>query len=98
MKEEDRQVLWSDYFDSSLSRSDGRRVPLSMAVKNPSLEELTEAVKRLGLEGEPFKAKYPKRPRNVSGYVSVVKKMKKQELLRMVAKALTEVRGKVRSG
>jgi signal recognition particle subunit SEC65 len=69
-----------------------------MAVKNPSLEELVEAAKRLGLEGEPFKAKHPKRPRNVSGYISVVKKMKKQELLRMVAKVLMEVHGKVRSG
>jgi signal recognition particle subunit SEC65 len=69
-----------------------------MAVKNPSLEELVEAVKRLGFEGEPFKAKHPKRPRSVSGYVSIVKRMKKQELLRMVAKALMEVHGKVRSG
>ncbi len=96
MKEEDRQILWLDYFDSSYSRSEGRRVPINMAVKSPTLDELLKAVKAIGLDGIAFEAKHPKRPRRKSGYVSVPKVMKKQELLIKVAKSLMEVRGRAR--
>ncbi len=96
MKEEDRQVFWLDYFDSTLSRSEGRRVPISMAVRSPKLEELLEAAKSLGLEAEAFEARHPKRPRRASGYISVRKAGKKQELLRKIAKALSQVRGRSR--
>lgn len=96
MKEEDRQVFWLDYFDSTLSRSEGRRVPIYMAVKSPKLEELLEAARGLGLEAEAFKAAYPKRPRVISGYVSIKKVGRKQELLKKLAKMLGQVRGRTR--
>ena len=96
MKEEDRQVFWLDYFDSTLSRSEGRRVPVSMAVRSPKLEDLVEAAKSLGLEVEGFEAKHPKRPRKVSGYISVRKVGKKQELLKNMARALSQVKGRSR--
>lgn len=67
-----------------------------MAVKSPKLEELLEAAKSLGLEAKAFKARHPKRPRKVSGYVSVRKVGKKQELLKKMAKTLSQVRGRSR--
>lgn len=96
MKKEDRQVFWLDYFDSTISRSEGRRIPISMAVKSPKLDELLEAARSLGLEAEAFEARHPKRPRKVSGYISVERVGKKQELLRRIAKTLSQVRGRSR--
>lgn len=71
-------------------------MPVFMAVKSPKLGELLEAARSLGLEAEAFEAKHPKRPRRVSGYISVKKVGKKQELLRKIAKALSQVRGRSR--
>jgi len=45
LKDYKRYVLWIDYFNSALSRSDGRRVPLDRSVKDPRLDELAEAVR-----------------------------------------------------
>ncbi|MHB2035324.1 MAG: signal recognition particle subunit SRP19/SEC65 family protein, partial [Nitrososphaerales archaeon] len=37
-----------DYFNSTLTREQGRRVPLDRSVKEPALDELAEATRRLG--------------------------------------------------
>jgi signal recognition particle subunit SRP19 len=43
-------VLWPAYFDADLSRSDGRRVPSDLAVEDPSVEEIAEAVGQVGYD------------------------------------------------
>ena len=94
MKEEDRLVIWIDYFNSLNSRREGRRVPIDLAVRSPTLEELVRAVKSIGIDSVAVEARYPKRPRKKSGYVSVPKVMKKRKLLIKIAKALMEERGR----
>lgn len=96
MKDYDRQIFWVDYFNSSLSRADGRKVPTNQAVKNPTLDELAKAVGRLGLEAEVATAAYPKRMSIKSGYVSVPKTKKKSALMREIANMLATVRGESR--
>jgi len=96
MKDYRRLVIWLDYFNSTLSRVDGRRVPLNLSVKNPSMRELVEAVKRLGYNPEPSEGRYPKRMHIVSGYVSIEKKGSKSDVLKKIAQVLTGVRGEVR--
>lgn len=93
MKEYGRHVFWLAYFDSSLKRSDGRRVPLSSATREPTLPELSEACRRLNLQPQPQQARYPSSPGKESGYVSVAKSTAKQSLLLKIAKELTIVRG-----
>ncbi len=95
MKDYKRQVLWLDYFNSSLSREKGRRIPLDIAVKDPKLEELIEAAKRLGYSPEPETVKHPKRMWSPSGYVSIEKRaqIKKGAAISEVAKMLSTVRG-----
>jgi signal recognition particle subunit SEC65 len=93
MKDYDRQVFWLDYFDSELKRSEGRRVPLSSATRAPSLQELSEACRRLNLQPEPQAARYPSLPSRDSGYVSVVKANPKHVLLLKIARELSTVRG-----
>ncbi|MFB6103768.1 MAG: signal recognition particle subunit SRP19 [Halobacteriaceae archaeon] len=44
------KVLYPAYFDATLSRSDGRRVATDLAVEDPSVEELAEAVGQVGYD------------------------------------------------
>lgn len=96
MKEYKRHVLWLDYFNSSITREEGRRIPLDRSVKDPKLGELVEAAKIIGYNAESEVAKHPKRMSLQSGIVSVEKKegMKKSAVLLEVAKSLSNVRGR----
>lgn len=93
MKDYDRSVIWTDYFDSDLSRSSGRRVPLNSAIRHPSLEELAEAVRRLGYDAEPVTASYPKHSPVKSGYVSFPRTRSKAKVIKEIAEMLARVRG-----
>ncbi len=93
MKEYEKHVLWLDYFNSELKRSEGRRVPLSAATRAPRLDELEEACRRLNFQPAIQKARYPSSWQRESGYVSVRKSETKQSLVMKVAKELSYVRG-----
>jgi len=93
MKEYERHVLWLDYFNSELKRSQGRRVPLNAATRAPALQELEDACRRLNLQPTSQQAAYPSRRHEQSGYVSVRKAKPKQALVLKVAKELSVVRG-----
>ncbi len=45
-------VLYPAYFDLGRSRADGRRVAKKWAVESPTVEEVVNAAKALGLEPE----------------------------------------------
>ncbi len=66
-------VIWPAYFDADLSRSEGRRVPESLAVTDPTVEEIAEAVRQVGYDAviEPDLA-YPRNPRSETGRVAVI--------------------------
>lgn len=93
MKDYERHIFWLEYFDSSLKRSQGRRVPLSSATREPTLPELGEACRRLNLQPEPQAARYPSDPRRESGFVSVIKSSPKHVLLLKISRELSVVRG-----
>ncbi len=93
MKEYEKYVIWLDYFNSELRRSEGRRVPLSSATRSPSVEELSEACRRLNLQPVAHVSKYPGSPTKQSGYLSVAKSKPKQALVINIARELSVVRG-----
>jgi len=93
LKDYERIILWLDYFNSKLSRKDGRKVPLYLAVSSPALDELVESVRKLGFDAESVKARYPKRFFIESGYVSINKVKGKNKVLKEVSKTLGTVRG-----
>lgn len=64
-------------------------------MKDPKLDELVEATRRLGYKPEGELSKHPKRMWTQSGYVSVEKKpqLKKGRVISDVAKLLSNVRG-----
>ena len=43
-------VVWPRYIDASVTRGDGRRVPLSEAVAEPTVDEIADAVQQIGYD------------------------------------------------
>ena len=43
-------VIWPAYLDADLSRSEGRRVPQDLAVSEPAVGEVAEAVGQVGYD------------------------------------------------
>lgn len=93
MKEYERVVVWLDYLDSERKRSEGRRVPLNSCVRAPNLEEMVQACRRLKLDAQPQKAFYPKASRRQSGYVSIKKTERKQQVITAIAREMSRIRG-----
>ncbi|MFQ5837958.1 MAG: signal recognition particle subunit SRP19/SEC65 family protein [Thermoplasmata archaeon] len=82
-------VLYPIYFDSSRSRAEGRRVPVSLAVKNPTVEEVREAAKRLEyrVEVEDHVA-HPSRSSKREGRVLILGGGQKTSIIRSVAQEI----------
>ena len=59
-----KMTLWTRYFDSKLSRSEGRRVPKEASIPNPSLDSIVWAARDLGLSKmkRDLEASHPSRP------------------------------------
>jgi len=65
--------IWTGYFDSRLSRSQGRRVNRLSSIPNPNLEQLAFAAKSLGVRKmkRVTNKSHPKRPRSNEGLLIV---------------------------
>ncbi len=90
-------VLYPEYFDSSLSRSEGRRIPLHVAVPEATVKKIMVAAKYLELNPEIQEDKaYPKRWWEKKGRVLVDKKEEwsKQRTLLEVAKIARRLKKK----
>ena len=71
-----RISIWTGYFDSRLSRRQGRRVSRDCAIPNPNLEQLAYAAKSLGIRKmkRVTNKSHPKRPRLSEGLLIVSSK------------------------
>ena len=81
-------ILYPCYFNAGLERKQGRKVPRSKAVPNPSLADLEVALKKNGI---PFKAEPKPHPGHWSrreGRVVVTWDKSKYELLKRVSAKL----------
>ncbi|RLI46482.1 signal recognition particle protein Srp19 [Candidatus Bathyarchaeota archaeon] len=93
MRKKDKIILWPAYFDSTKTRLEGRRVPKSLAISSPKLNEIIRAVKQTGLQPEVvLDAGHPRVPWQKTGLIIVPKRDSKTKILRMVAKELLKVR------
>lgn len=86
------RILYPSYFDSRLSRSEGRRVNRSLALRKPTLQNLVDALEHLPLEYEIEDKHRPSRWYRFEGRVRVVYEGSKEELLRKVAEAMRRSR------
>jgi len=83
-----RIVIYPSYFNSSLSRSKGRRVPLRLSVPNPALSDIEKICRQLGLN--PVVEQDRSHPRNTfqKGRIIVDKRESKLKTLYLVASEL----------
>jgi signal recognition particle subunit SRP19 len=47
-KKDNKLVIWPEYFDQTLTRARGRRVPKNLATASPNVETIHKAAKSLG--------------------------------------------------
>lgn len=93
MRKQDKVILWPAYFDSTKTRSDGRRTPKSLAVPSPKISEIKEAAEKLGLDYElVLDAGYPKTPWLKKGMLLVTKRETKDQTIKKIAKHLLKIR------
>lgn len=95
MAEKDRVMVWPVYIDAQRSREDGRKISVKEALEAPTLKEIEEAARRLGLNPvvETEKA-YPKEWWEVSGRVMVDKTKPKSIILKEIAAEIKRARAK----
>ena len=96
MKDYDHIVVWLDYFNKTLSRKKGRRLPKDKCIFDPSLNELIESTKAAGLEPTETddQARYPRRSYVRSGYIMLEKKSSKTKVLNKISEKLVAKRAK----
>ena len=94
-KDDNKIILWPEYFDKNLTKNHGRRVPLKLAYNNPTVEDIAKAAKRLKLHPKiEINKAYPGRWWRKSGRVLVLPKAKKTTIIRQVAKVMKKYQRK----
>jgi len=96
MKDYEHVVIWLDYFNKTLPKNKGRKLPKEKCVFDPSLNELIDAVKDAGFEIKESddKVRFPKRPYVRSGYVVLPKGSSKTKILDKISEKLVAKRAK----
>lgn len=90
----ERIMIWPVYIDSQKSRADGRKISVKASVNSPTLKEIEDAARQLGLNPETEKEKaFPKEWWEVSGRVMVDKKKPKSHVLKEIAFEIARKRG-----
>ena len=93
MRKLDKAIIWPIYFDTNKSRSEGRRVPKTMAVQSPKILEIKEAADKLGLQNEVnLEAHFPKMPWAKTGMLLIEKQEAKEKIIQKLAKQLLKIK------
>ncbi len=83
------RILYPCYFDASLLRREGRRVPRTLAMKSPTLSDLEAALKKMKVPYRVEEHHHPARWAEREGRIAVEWEESKEDLLRTVARHLT---------
>ena len=87
-------TIWPQYLNKNLSLKEGRKISKEDCVKDPSMNEIEKALKRLGLSYNIDKERaYPGKWYEKSGRVMVEYEGTKLELIREVSLKIKEIRG-----
>jgi signal recognition particle subunit SRP19 len=82
-------IIYPEYFNIQLTRADGRRVPRSLAVYEPKVEDILNISKKLGLSPVlETDRSHPSRWFRSDGRVKVIKKFQKEATLKLIAQRL----------
>jgi signal recognition particle subunit SRP19 len=95
MKKKGGRILWLAYLDSTIPRSKGRLLPKSLAVNKPTLQEVAQALEKLGYKFQIYPGKkYPPLwyEERLQGYVVVESNEKIRALAAKIAAVIKEMR------
>jgi len=93
MRKQDKIVIWPAYFDSTKTRTDGRRVSKNLGVPSPKILEIKDAADKLHLECEiVMDVAYPKTPWLKTGMLLAKKKEAKEQIIKKIAMQLVKIR------
>ena len=85
-------VIYPEYFDYRLKRSEGRKVPLSEAVKSPKVEELSIILSNIDCDFQISKANYPGNWSKMGGSLKVKVDYSKTQLIDKLGSSLKKLR------
>ncbi len=86
-------TIWPQYLNKNLSLKEGRKISKEDSVKDPSMNEIEKALKRLGLSYNIDKERaYPGKWYEKSGRVLVEWEGTKLELIREASLKIKEIR------
>ena len=85
-------VIYPEYFDYRLKLSEGRKVPLSEAVKSPKIEELSGILSTLGCDFQISKASHPGNWFKNEGSLKVNADFSKTQLIHKLGSSLKKLR------
>ena len=85
-------VIYPEYFDSRLTRSEGRKVPASEAVKSPNIDELSIILSKLDCDFTIGESRYPGNWASSKGCLKVNAQFSKTQLLHKLGAGLKELR------
>ncbi|MEE8632265.1 MAG: signal recognition particle subunit SRP19/SEC65 family protein [Candidatus Bathyarchaeia archaeon] len=91
MRRKKNVIIWPAYFDSSLTRSRGRRVTKAIAISDPTAKKVKEAAESIGLDPviEPG-CSHPALPWKKIGRILVEKKTSKMQTVAEIARRLQQ--------
>jgi len=93
VQKKNKIILWPVYFDSTKTRTEGRKIPKSYAVQSPRIEELEKAAQKLGIQSQTLtNAAHSKEPWRKTGLLIISKEDSKTRVMRRIAKLLQEIR------
>lgn len=93
MQKKGKIILWPVYFDSTKTRTEGRKIPKGYAIQSPRIEELEKAVQKLGLQPQMIaNAAHSKEPWRKTGLLMASKSDSKTQIMRRIAKMLQDIR------
>lgn len=83
-------IIYPEYFDKNKSRSNGRRVPKNLAIKNPHIEDIAELLDELDVPNRTERhAQHPAHWYDENGRIIIPKQQeKKEEFLNIIAEEL----------
>lgn len=97
MKDYEHVVIWLDYFNKTLTKKMGRRLPKEKCIFDPSLKELVDASVEAGFSPKESedKVRFPRRAYVRSGYVTLPKNSgAKTKILYKISEKLVAKRAK----
>lgn len=85
-------VIWPAFIDSRLSRSDGRKLPRRLCVKEPEIREMDDAAKRLNLSPRVEDKAYPRRWHTDRKAIVLQAEISRRLAMEKIARKIRELR------